>query len=99
MVSKFENALKLFLVMTIKESDIFALKEEVPEVIEAKDLNLNVLNVLAGIGAIEVLKEINARVTIQDQFVEGIIEKEVKFTEIEGEDKDDVVSKIDYQQG
>lgn len=64
MVSKFQNALKLFLVMTIKESDIFALKEEVPEVIEAKDLNLNVLNVLAGIGAIEVLKEINARVTI-----------------------------------
>lgn len=67
-----------------------------PEVIEAKDLNLNILNVLAGIGAIDVLKEINARVTTQDQFVEGIIEKVIKFMEVEGEEKDDVVSKIDY---
>ena len=67
-----------------------------PDVIEAKDLNLNVLNVLAGIGALEVLKEINARVTIQDQFVEGIIEKVIKFMDIECEEKDDVVSKIDY---
>ena len=46
------------LVICIKEYDTFEHNETIPEVLDSKDLNEEILQVMESIGAIDILKQI-----------------------------------------